>query len=211
MKQYNEQFPNGVKDAPCDFDFSPLVAAITNDMVANHQPNAKTEEELKKFRDYFTPKATDVKIYGKHFNMQNLIKAFEIYNNNYTSWSGDQLSLFWRQVIGYLQRLVPACYAQAFCQGLYHVVEEKKPLERSFKLDNAVYYPLDRDPKFQLGKYFGVFSYRWAYVVVAGTWVGGRADLQMSGWLKNHVEQKQQSLSNLKPICNIQKTSKHSS
>ncbi|EKD71101.1 MAG: hypothetical protein ACD_46C00271G0002, partial [uncultured bacterium] len=33
LAQYNEQFPNGVKDAPCDFDFSPLVAAITNDKV----------------------------------------------------------------------------------------------------------------------------------------------------------------------------------
>ncbi|EKD70420.1 MAG: hypothetical protein ACD_46C00539G0008 [uncultured bacterium] len=163
LKQYKEQFPNGVKNARCDFNFRPLITVIKNDIFANHQPNETTKKELQKFQDYFTPKATDVIKTGKHFNMNALIKAFEIYNQNYGSgswWSEDQSSLFWRQVIGYLQRLVPACYAQAFCQGLYNVVEEKKPLVRDFKLDNgAVYYPLDRDHTSLLGKDFGVYSF----------------------------------------------------
>ncbi|EKD70426.1 MAG: hypothetical protein ACD_46C00537G0002, partial [uncultured bacterium] len=76
-KQFNAQFPNGVKDAPCAFDFTPLFNAIKHDKFDNYHPNDKTEKELKKFRDYFTPKASDVITTGKHFNMNALMKVFE--------------------------------------------------------------------------------------------------------------------------------------
>jgi len=40
--------------------------------------------------------------------------------------------LFWRQVVGYVQRYLTSCYAQAFSQSLWDVVDQKKPLKRAF-------------------------------------------------------------------------------
>lgn len=59
------------------------------------------------------------------FNSLHLIKAFDIDNKQFNAWSWGQRNLFWSQVIGYIQRFLPAYYAQAFCQRLYSIVEEK--------------------------------------------------------------------------------------
>lgn len=62
--------------------------------------------------------------------------AFELYDrewNNLYQASGnnyDKLYLVWRQVIGYLQRGLPAVDRFAFAMGLYDLVESKKPLVR---------------------------------------------------------------------------------
>ena len=78
------------------------------------------------------------------FNSSHLIKALNVYNKQSHNWSRAQHDLFWRQVIGYTQRFLPACLAQAFTQGLYYIVEYQQPLVRSLKLkcDDGSYYPL---------------------------------------------------------------------
>lgn len=71
-----------------------------------------------------------------HYNYPTLIHAFELYDrkwNNLYRLSGnnyDKCDLVWRQVIGYLQRGLPAVDRFAFAQGLYDLVENKKPLVR---------------------------------------------------------------------------------
>lgn len=123
-----------------------------------------------------------------------MVKAFEVYNQHYDAWNLNQCSLFWRQVIGYLERLLPAVVAQAFCQGLYNLLENKEPPARAFKLDNWVtggsisYFPLPGGAS-GLGVDFGVHSAACFRDVDGGARFGGS--------LKNYVEQIQQTLSEL--------------
>jgi hypothetical protein len=99
---------------------------------------------------------------GKHFNSQLLVEAFKSYNNNYHlfgGWDSYKNNLLWCRVIGHLQRFLPACYAQAFCNGIYNLVEAEKPFDRRLKLDNGItYFPLDRNPAYRLGIDFGVYG-----------------------------------------------------
>src|SRR3990167_8177876 len=82
-----------------------------------------------------------------NFNPQHLLKTSEIYDSdplwqNHITWG--QRDLFWRQVEGYVQRYLPACYAQAFSQGIYYIVEKTEPLQRSFNFRSGggSFYPL---------------------------------------------------------------------
>ena len=65
--------------------------------------------------------------------LQNLIKLFNLYDDefdNLNTW--DKRDLVWRQVIGFVQRFLPAVDAQAFAQGLYCIVGGIGKLSRSF-------------------------------------------------------------------------------
>ncbi len=122
-----EQFTNILKEAEeasnhqPTYDFSQLVNAIS------HGNDAQIEEALEAFRKHFEPREIKNE---KSFNLANLLQAYDIYIDNHNPWSVDQRTIFWSKVIGYLQRTLPACYAQAFCQGLYCVAMENKPLKR---------------------------------------------------------------------------------
>jgi len=128
------------------YDFSSLVAAFST--------NQNVEAALEKFRDDFKPGL--IKKGQKHFNIQILLEAFRLFEDNklnFKSWR-----LFYIQVIGYLQRMLPACYAQAFSQGLFNVTQLGLPLERTFTLysvvggnHNAIFFPLDLNPRLRLG------------------------------------------------------------
>jgi hypothetical protein len=89
---------------------------------------------LAAFRDHFAPRAIKG---GMHFNYANLSEAFKVYVNefdNLKATSADNFNkcdLFWRQVIGFIQRGMPACDRQAFAQGIY-ITEGKKKLRRTF-------------------------------------------------------------------------------
>lgn len=113
------------------------------------------ESALNKFRDDFKPGVIKK---GKHFNVQTLIEAMGVYNNNCDSWSGDQCEIFWCKVIGYFQRTLPVCYAQAICQELYNVLEAKIPLKRCLKLvDGSLFYPVDLNSLSGLGFSHGIY------------------------------------------------------
>ncbi|MDF1654894.1 MAG: hypothetical protein P1U34_07250 [Coxiellaceae bacterium] len=80
-------------------------------------------EALNRFREKFTEKSLKERIH----NPQHLLKALELCSSNFEPendaiWSGPKRQLFWRQIVGFCQRFVPACMAQAFAQGLTKLV-----------------------------------------------------------------------------------------
>jgi hypothetical protein len=162
------------QNAAAEFDelMTQLVAGI-NDPLANihneleHVPN---ESPLRNLLDGFRVKFAPGEVRaGKHFNVQFLLKALEIYDANYRPWRGPQCSVFWSQVVGYLERLLPVSYVQAGCQGINNVTEGE-PLERILTLsDNTSYYPLDASPRDRLGFNHGIYfgSAAWSAVALA--------------------------------------------
>lgn len=72
------------------------------------------------------------------FNPFNLLAAFDLYNEQYDNLSGNddeqenKRDLLWWQVVGYIQRHLPACYLQAFARGICAIAEEGAKLERTF-------------------------------------------------------------------------------
>ncbi|ABX77169.1 hypothetical protein AYM93_10565 (plasmid) [Coxiella burnetii] len=109
--------------------------------VLDHEENISDNDDeaktllaaLNVFRNDVKPKGV-IKT-GKQFNIQLLIQAFQFYDKNYETFGGfnsPKNNLCCCKIIGYLQRFVPACYAQAFAQGIYYIVEGGEGLRRSF-------------------------------------------------------------------------------
>jgi hypothetical protein len=97
-----------------------------------------------------------------------LIDALNLYIEKFNqfggSWDSPKNILFWRKIIGYIERYVPACYAQALCQGIYSIVENHEKLKRrlTFRYDpNVTYFPLDSDPAFRLGDDYAALQVFW--------------------------------------------------
>jgi hypothetical protein len=208
QKQMQEQFPNGFEYQKVEKEFTDLMTEVVNaiatdqTLIDHNTPSEATQAVLKQFRNYLLPK--DV-TQGHHFNLNYLIEAFNLYNQNWDLWNSNQLSLFWRQVIGYLERLVPAVGAQAFCQGLYYYVEQNQPPTRSLKVysyltstDIEYFSSSDVSAAAGLGFDFGIYT---GAITVAGVW-GRACGGVLSTLLKNYVEQKQQSLTTLNNTLN---------
>ncbi|KGP63343.1 hypothetical protein EP47_10810 [Legionella norrlandica] len=144
--QFKELFPEGLPKQE-SYDFSTLIQIITK------SSNAETRASLDKPLDITTPLGLGIDAFRKKFtklameetffNPMHLIKAFKVYDQQYSQWNDNQCRLFLCQVIGYVQRFLPACYAQAVCQGLYLVAGENQPLRRSLIYNNSLlFYPL---------------------------------------------------------------------
>ncbi|KTD14322.1 hypothetical protein [Legionella israelensis] len=166
-RQFNKAFPNGFPDQT-SYDFSTLIQVITTssddnilDALEKKQNNTRICEALNIFRKEFT----DLSMKEKYFNPQHLIEAFNVYNQQFIPWSFNQLSLFWCQIIGYIQRYLPAYYAQVFCQRLDSLVEEKKSFTRSltFENDSKVFYPLSSSSS-GLGFDYAIFDGELVYI-----------------------------------------------
>ena len=153
-----EKFPNGFDYPPSTYDFDPIVAAITHDqqLIQTGKPSKDTLALLMEFRAAYKPGVVTV---GHHFNMNDFIKANEVYETNWNPWNGKQLDFFDVYFIGCLDRLITAPYLQRACQGL------QKPLTRSFEVKNyvtdkkIVVVPLDSDLSCRLGEGFVIDSY----------------------------------------------------
>src|SRR3990167_8454581 len=139
--QFEAIFPNGVESLAEQqqqntFDFDPIVAAITNASDADHQAALNKEnngsalcQALDAFREQFAGLSREETV----FNPTHLLTAFERYDQEFDQWwNFGQRDLFWRQVVGYVQCFLPACYAQAFAQGIYYIVEQNEVLKRNF-------------------------------------------------------------------------------
>lgn len=148
--QYNEIFPEGHEKLFADqtpFDFSEIIQAIqnasindVNDALSLIQPNNTTLwVALEKFRQEFTEHSKKETVW----NPQHLLKAFEEYDNNYKkdkfgdSYNSPKNMLFWRQIIGYTQRFLPANVAMDVAQGLYDRVENNNKPLRSLNFQNS--------------------------------------------------------------------------
>jgi len=145
-RQIQENYPNAL-EAQVPYDFSAIIAAI--DAASNtdiesalnkEQNNTPLCQALNSFRRDFTEHSMQESPY----NLQNIYSAFTHLEENWNNWSGNQCDLFWCQVIGFTQRFVPACYAQAFAQDLYYITEEGEKLKRTlnYRHVEGSFYPL---------------------------------------------------------------------
>lgn len=164
LRQIREKFPEDdeaeIKAAEFDELLNQLAAGISDPLAnihdeLNHVPNeSPLRNLLDSFRMQFAPGEVEA---GKHFNAPFLLKALEIYDDNYDDWDIERCRLFWRQVVGYLERLLPVSYVQAGCQGIDDVLRGV-PLKRILTLvDKTPYYPLDANPANRLGFDHGIY------------------------------------------------------
>jgi hypothetical protein len=169
-RQYKAVFPEGHEKyyaGQKPFDFTGIVNAISNSGEGDVEKALDLElpnltalwGALEQFRTNFTERSNQETV----FNPQHLIKAFELYDQKFDSWNWKQRDLFWRQVIGYVQRHVPANIAMDIAQGLYYRLEEKEKPKRSFKFryGNNSIFPLSFDSLSGLGYEFGAFCDGW--------------------------------------------------
>ncbi len=198
LKQYQEQFPEGWEEAEALRHKQDLEALNTVVYaISDFDTDKHCEPALQAFRDYLKGQTQEVITTGKHFNVQLLVKAFQLYDQNYGGFvSSRQNNLFWCKVIGYIQRFLPACYAQAFAQGVYFIIEECKKLPRSFgfRYCGGSYFPLDSNSNFRMGYNCAVAARGRG----AGGLVGSGA-CQQGRTYQNYVKQKQQDCTSL---CN---------
>ncbi len=149
VEELEKQLPNGFNDQP-GFDFSSLVTIISNsdpqDIQAalnKQQTQSPVSLALKEFRAVFT----QLSMSEENFNSNHLLNVFKAYAGAFDHWDWDKRDLFWRQVIGFVQRFLPSNIAQDFAQGIYNRVVEKEKSTRSFSFwvgSNSI-YPLS-DP-----------------------------------------------------------------
>ena len=176
------------------YDFRPLIEAISADPFIGRKPNEFTKGVLARFRKDFRPGCIKE---GKHFNVQFLVQALEIYFYFQNQWGSEKTSLFWCQVIGYIQRSLPACYAQAYCTSILKLKQNE--LDRSFQLElsDEFYYPLDAKLSHRLGYDYGIKAYETR---IADPVSDNRDMYYESGvaWLKKYIDRNQQDLENMK-------------
>lgn len=140
--QHHRQYPRGVSlGATYPFNRILKVISVSSESDLEDQLNLKENNspinlELQVFRDYFKGKEITQ---GQHFDPNNLLNALQRYLA-IEKWSTLAKDLFWRQVIGYLQRLLPAGDLQAFSQGFFSTFDTEAYPEssfRSFELSNG--------------------------------------------------------------------------
>ncbi len=160
QRQFAEIFPNGIEvneaaqKQKSETIFVPmldeLIEAIKNasdkDLEAalnNQCDNLRLYLVLNKFRAAFTDLSHGEKIFNPHY----LLAAFGAYlykfDWNLRDWN--KLDFFWRQVMGDVQRFLPATYAQAVAYGLEDIVEKMHSCPRSFNFrhdSGFSFYPL---------------------------------------------------------------------
>lgn len=140
-KLFHRQFPQGwiaaeeKTSAPIFAQLDALTQAIRNaqpaDIISSGDPDYRltvrdgsaVAEALLTFRSMLDATLKETITTGRHFNPKLLLRAFEIYDAHYADyfgndWSNPRAMAFWQQAIGYVQRFMPANYAQAFCDGL---------------------------------------------------------------------------------------------
>jgi len=159
-RQYQDIFPEGhatYYQEQTPFDFSQIIETISQSSDEDVQKALSLElpnqtvlwENLEQFRADFTKCSFQETV----FNPQHILKAFELYDSQFDNWSWEQRNLFWRQVVGFIQRFLPANIAMDFAQGLYNRVEESEKTRRSFNfiIGGGSIFPLSFDSCSGLG------------------------------------------------------------
>lgn len=115
----------------------------------DNDPTLTLSEALNRFRDQFSQKSHDEII----FNPQHLLMAFEIYKKQFNVWDSRKCDLFWRQIIGFVQRFLSAIDAQVFTQGIYCICNNETVLPRTFnfRISKMAFYPIHFDSCSGLG------------------------------------------------------------
>ena len=227
--QLAEIFPDGIEandvmlQENSKRDFEPILQVVKQAILAERNPDPNNPGDsnnnlnvalknqdngsalcraLEEFRRQFSAISNNEKI----FNLQHLLRAFEVYNALWDQCERDssrkykEHDLFWRQIIGYTQRFMPACYAQAFSQGLYYLVKmcerdswHSETFKRNLKLkcDNFSYFPILLDSRSGLGFDFSI------YVGAASVSDAKEREVGCHNFLKIFIKQKQQAFRTL--------------
>ena len=199
--------------ADLDAALNKIGAKFTESDSARAKPDHKLSltEALNRFREQFAQRSHSEKI----FNPEHLRQAFEVYNVLWDQCECDdndrdykERDLFWRQIIGYTQRFMPACYVQAFAQGLYYLVKvdrdaswRPEPFNRVLKLkrDNFSYFPLAHDSRSGFGFDFAIYGQLGASAVgMRGSWCWGEAK-----FFKNFCRAKTAGFQNITPRAQV--------
>ena len=193
-RQYQAVFPEGHEKyyaGQKPFDFTDIVNAISKSSKDDVEKALDLElpndtalwSKLEQFRTDFTRHARAEAV----FDPQHLIKAFELYDLKFDSWDWNRRDLFWRQVIGYTQRFLPANMAMVFVYSLCDVVEKQKKAPRSlkFRYSEGAYFPITFGCFSGLGYEYGAGDGRVCGGVCVGCWV--------ARVVKTYVEQKRQT------------------
>ena len=99
--------------------------------------DSKLNTALHNFREQFTT-TSNLEQISNLFYLQN---AFEFYDEKFDNFIGNEKAkwykrdLFWRQIIGYIQRHLPACIWQAYAsrQCIFNIVDDGVKLKRNFQ------------------------------------------------------------------------------
>jgi hypothetical protein len=161
-QQYNIIFPldhGGIdkhitKQEQNTFDFNAINTALEiapiDDVLkslALQQIESTFCHRLNNFRNAFTEHSHRELV----FNPQHLLRALELYDAHWENKSAidfnsyTKRALFWRQILGFVQRFLPACDAQVFAYGLHDILNNKHVNPRSFKFKHDpanTFYPL---------------------------------------------------------------------
>lgn len=184
LRQFREWFPNGIEEAPAKLSIDYEVLA--NAIIGSDDGGLLA---IQQFRNVITSQKEIT--YGAHFDLRHLLAAYQAYLNHFDALGPDwaKRDLFWKQVIGYVQRQMTAYDAQIHCSGVQSVLDNAQQFSRNLKFDNGQdFFPAGSDSG--LGFDFACYS-------GGRHWVTARS-LSMSGpVLKNYVEQKQMHLQDL--------------
>ena len=170
-RQYQEIFPEGhetYSQAQTPFDFSQIGEAISQSSDVDVEKALSLElpndtplwRNLEQFRADFTQRSSQKAV----FNPQHLLTAFRLYDSQFDNGNwGQRGLLFWRQVIGFIQRFLPANIAMDFAQGFYDRVKAQEKSRRSFNFTfgGGSIFPLSFDS-------FSGLGYEYAAGWVAG-------------------------------------------
>jgi hypothetical protein len=130
-----------------------------------NNPDSPLNVSLHNFRAQFTTTSNEETIFNPYY----LLAALEFYSDQYgadnDTWN--RADLFWRQIVGYVQRYLPACYLQAQADDDFPIRET---------LTRRV-FSVEHNPHAQLRLVDGDLDdlgYRWAYNTCGGITRGPR-------------------------------------
>ena len=194
QKQYAEQFPEGfekqeeARRMSDSFELNKVFAAIKKDKTTGL---AEANKAVAEFQNYLENQIKGVITTGYHFNEALFQEALKLYDEHYDDFGGfdsDKNRLAAIKLIGFIQRFFPANLAQAVCDGIERVVDEKKMLTRGKVLDDK------KTPFFNPN--LGVSHYVYTYGVagLVGGCRGARVTVCCAGQLSKLMSSKNNNL-----------------
>ena len=193
-KQYNEQFPEGfekqeeARRMSDSFELNKVFAAIKKDKTTGL---AEAKKAVAEFQNYLENQIKGVITTGYHFNEALFEEALKLYDKHFDDFGGfdsDKNTLAAIKLIGFIERFFPANLAQAMCDDIGRVVDEKKMLTRGKVLDDK------KTPFFNPN--LGVSHYVYTYGVagLVGGCRGARVTVCCAGQLSKLMSSKNNNL-----------------
>jgi hypothetical protein len=135
VEHYQKQKQNPIQIAA---DFQKLGDIVTQEKFTKRKISEATYAAFQLFKNNFNTKFNESR-FSCHLSL--LLMARAVYDKHFSSWKVNQKTLYWTNVIGFLQRFVPACHV------------------RLFGADKKSFFPLDPD----LGEKFAIFEGKKSY------------------------------------------------